>query len=248
MVKTVFLLLFISAAAPAQVPRYSVDMTPGDAHVLFTRDVFSDSLLPGPFTSGDTTWPEAQVRFKGSSTRYFAKKSYRVRFSTSNLHYGYRQINFNSMYTDKSLMREKLAWDLFGELGTLAPTAEHAFLNVAGEPKGLYAQIPKVDKYLLQVNGRQVAPMYDANDFYTAADLTVQPDSLLKLYWEKEIGSPSDYTDLESMIAAINSPPDPSFADTLREYFDTTSILQWFAGNTLTMMGDSYNKNYLLYR
>jgi spore coat protein CotH/photosystem II stability/assembly factor-like uncharacterized protein len=233
--------------APAQVPQFSVTMTPGDYHELFTRDVFSDSLLPAPFTAGDTLRPGSGIKFKGNSTRYYAKKSYRVKTASSELYYGIRQINFNSMYTDKSLLREKLSWDLFGELGTLAPTAMHAAFSINGESKGLFLLIPKVDKYLLQVNGRQSAPMYDASDLYTAADLTVQPDSLLKLYWDKEIGSATDYTDLEAMTAAINSAPDGSFADTVRRYFDTTSVLQWFAVNTLTMMGDSYNKNYLLY-
>jgi len=231
----------------SQVESFRVDMTPGDAMELYTRDVFSDSALPGPFTSHDTTWTDAEIRFKGNSTRYFAKKSYRVTFKSSNRYYGYRKINFNSMYTDKSMMREKLSWDLFAEMGALAPTAEPALLTVAGDPKGLFVQIPKVDKYLLAKNGRTEAPMYDASDLYTAADLTVQPDSLLKLYWEKEIGDETDYTDLEAMIGAINNAPDASFADTFRLYFDTTSVLRWFAGNTLTMMGDSYNKNYLLY-
>jgi len=248
MLLTVCLLFSTTEPIFPQVPSFSVDMTPGDVHELFTRDVFSDSALPAPFTSRDTTWPDATVRFKGNSTRYFAKKSYRVKFTSSDRYYGHRKINFNSMYTDKSLMREKLSWDLFAEMGTLAPTAEHASLSVAGDPKGLYVQIPKVDKYLLGVNSRQEAPMYDASDFYAAADLTVQPDSILKLYWEKEIGDEADYSDLGAMINAINSAPDPFFADSVRQYFDTTSVLQWFAGNALTMMEDSYNKNYLLYR
>ncbi len=242
------LLFFTVTHLRAQVPSFRIDMTPGDAMELFTRDVFSDSELPGPFTSGDTNWTDAEVRFKGHSTRYYAKKSYRVKFSSSDLYYGYRKLNFNSMYTDKSFLREKLSWDLFAGMGALATTAEHARLTVAGDDKGLYALIPKVDKYLLAVNGRQEAPMYDASDLHVGADLTLQPDSLLKLYWEKEIGDETDYTDLAAMISAINTAPDPSFGDTVRAYFDTTSILQWFTGNTLTMMGDSYDKNYLLYR
>ncbi|HLF13718.1 MAG TPA: CotH kinase family protein [Bacteroidota bacterium] len=238
----------IGTISYGQVPGYSVEMTPADYQTLFTRNVFNDTYLPAPFTSNDTLWPEARVRFKGHSTRYYAKKSYRVRFADTNLFHGYRQINFNSMYTDKSFMREKLAWDLFRDLGALAPTADHAEFSINGDSKGLYLLIPKVDRYLLQLNGRQVAPMYEADDFYALADLTVQPDSLLKLYYAKEIGDAADYSDLAALISALNSAPAGSFADTVRQHFDTTSILQWFAVNALTMMGDSYNKNYLLYR
>jgi spore coat protein H len=247
-IASILLLVAFSASAFAQVPDFSVSMTPDDHDSLFTRDVFDDSYLPGPFTSRDTTWAGAQIRFKGNSTRYYAKKSYRVRTTSSTLYYGQRALNFNSMYTDKSLMREKLAWDIFHDLGALAPTAMHANFSINGEPKGLYALIPKVDKYFLAVNGRTEAPMYEADDYWNLADLTVRPDSLLKLYYAKEIGPSADYSDLARLIAALNGAPDGSFADTVRHYFDTTSILRWFAVNTLTMMGDSYNKNYLLYR
>lgn len=241
------LLCAVTSTLLGQAPRFSAEMTPADFQTLFSRDVFDDTYLPAPFTSGDTLWPEALIRFKGHSTRYYAKKSYRVRFSTANLFRGWRQVNFNSMYTDKSFLREKLAWDLFADLGTLAPTAELAVFSLNGEEKGVFALIPKVDRYLLQVNGRTVAPMYEANDFWNSADLTVQPDSILKMHYDKEIGSAADYSDLAALIAALNGAPDGSFADTVRKYVDTASVLRWFAVNTLTMMGDSYNKNYLLY-
>jgi spore coat protein CotH/photosystem II stability/assembly factor-like uncharacterized protein len=244
----ILIILATTDPASSQVPDFSVAMTPGDYQLLYSRPVFSDSFLPGPFTSHDTTWTGAQIRFKGNSTRYYSKKSYRVRTATATLYYGQRSLNFNSMYTDKSLMREKLSWDLLHDIGALAPTALHANFSINGEPKGLFTLIPKVDKYLLTVNGRIQSPMYDTDDLYSQADLTPQPDSLLKLYYPKEVGDASNYSDLAALIAALNNAPAGSFADTVRRYFDTTSIHRWFAANTLTMMGDSYNKNYLLYR
>ncbi len=243
-----FAIQAVGTRASAQVPDFSVQMADSDYRELFTRDVFDDTYLGAPFTSHDTTRTGAQIRFKGNSTRYYAKKSYRVRTATSDLYYGQRALNFNSMYTDKSFLREKLSWDLYEDLGALAPSAMHANFSINGESKGLFALIPKVDRYLLQVNGRNVSPMYDTDDFYALADLTPQPESLLKLYYPKEIGSATDYSDLTTLIAALNDASAGSFADTVRHYFDTTSIFQWFAVNTLTMMTDSYNKNYLLYR
>src|SRR5512147_1205491 len=124
--KIALMLLLATLPAWGQLPRYDVEMTPGDYTLLYTRDIFSDSLLPGPFTFGTTSWNDARIRFKGTSTRYYPKKSFRVRFTNANLFSGAAQINFNSMYTDKSLMREKLAWDLFADMGTLAPQAHHA--------------------------------------------------------------------------------------------------------------------------
>jgi spore coat protein CotH/photosystem II stability/assembly factor-like uncharacterized protein len=247
--KTMLIALALFASTTlAQVPRYSVTMSPDDFQLLYSRDIFSDSLLPASFFTADSSWSNDGFRFKGTSTRFYSKKSYRVRFATAQLFRAQRDINFNAMYTDKSFLREYLAWNLFGDLQEMAPVAEHALVSVNGRPQGLYLLIDKIDKYFLQRRGRILAPMYEADDTYNEANLTEQPDSLLKLYYAKEIGSKTDYSDLTTLIHALNSGPDSSFADTVDRYFDVGSVLNWFAGNTIMMMGDSYDKNYFLYR
>jgi len=231
----------------AQIPQYIVTMKPDDYQLLFTRDIFSDSLIPASLDYQGNYWNDAQIRFKGHSTRYYPKKSYRVKFSKTHLFQYMQSVNFNAMYTDKSFIREKLAWELFNELNQLAPRAHHASFSMNGK-EGIYLFIEKIDKYFLQNRGRKIAPMYEANDTYISADLTEQPDSILKMYYDKEIGNASDYSDLAQLINGINAAPDISFRDTVYKYFDVQSVLNWFSGNILTMMGDSYNKNYLLYR
>ncbi|GEM_PF-798168 len=232
----------------AQIPQYNVAMTPADYDLLYTRDIFSDSTLPASFEFQGTTWNNAKIKFKGHSTRYYPKKGYSVKFPASNLFQGLGTATFNAMYTDKSFLREKLVWDLFNDMGSVAPRANHTRLTINGVPKWLYLLLDKPDKYFLPKRGLPVAPLYETSDTYIAGDLTMQPDSLIKLYYDKSIGNVSDYSDLEQLIQALNVAPDATFADTVYHYFDVNSVLNWFAGNILTMMGDSYNKNYFLYR
>lgn len=246
--KILLLLLTSLTVASAQVPPYSVTMTPNDINLLYSRDIFSDSLLPCSLQFQSSSWNNAQVRFKGHSTRYYSKKSYRLRFASSNLFQSQGQINLNSMYTDKSFLREKLAWTLFDDMNQLAPLPAYGRLRMNGSDKGLFLYIDKVDKYFLQRHGRMLSPMYEASDTYISADLTVQPDSLLKIYYEKPVGNAGDYSDLARLIGALNAAPDSSFVDTVQHYFDVATVLHWFSGNILTMMGDSYTKNYFLYR
>jgi spore coat protein H len=241
-----FVLFFLlSIDIPAQIPQYGVTMSPADYDSLYARDIWSDVYLNSPFTSYDTLWAGAKIKFKGHSTRYFPKKPYRVRFTTSNLFYNYRDVNFNPMYTDKSCMREKLAWDLFADMGATTPFCYHADFSINGESKGLFSFINKVDKYFLTNKGFTLGSLYEANDTYTMADLTVQPDSLLALYYDINNGPNRD--DLKSLIQALNDTPDSNFYQVVTRLIDTNSVLNWFCGNTLTMMGDSYNKNYNLF-
>jgi hypothetical protein len=93
----VLLLALLPLAALAQLPRFSVTMTPGDFQLLFSRDIFSDSLLPASMEVNDSLWPGSQVRFKGHSTRYYSKKSYRLRVPTAHLYHAQRDLNFNAM-------------------------------------------------------------------------------------------------------------------------------------------------------
>lgn len=249
MKKTYFLFgltFLLSSHLFAQVPNYSVTMTQADYDSLYTRSVWSDVRLPAPFTSNDSLWSSSTIRFKGHSTRYYPKKSYRVRFATSQLFYKVRDANFNAMYTDKSFMREKIAWDLFADMKAVAPFCYHSNFSINGESKGLFSFIDKVDQYFLLNRGLTPGPLYEANDTWTLADLTVQPDSLLAMYYDLGIGT--SYNDLKSFIQTINDASAPTFYQTVVQLIDTNSVLNWFCANTITMMGDSYNKNYNLFR
>lgn len=126
----------------------------------------------------------ASIRFKGHSTRYYPKKSYRIRFPSANIYHGIRDINFNSMYTDKSLMREKLAWDLYKDLKSISPFCFHANLYINNSYKGLFTFIDRVDLNFLSYNGMVTCSLNEADDTYVMASLTQQSDSLLSLYYD----------------------------------------------------------------
>jgi spore coat protein H len=236
-----------AADASAQIPRFTVDISRSDSASLFSRDQFSNEFLPARITYGQTTWDSAAIRFKGRSNRYFAKKSYRLKFPAKQHFHGAHQINLHSMYTDKSFLREKLAWDLFADMNELAPGASYAGLTLNNTPQGLFLAVDRVDKPFLKKHGRPISSLYNAGGYYSLGDFTVQPEGLLELYYPKEIGDTDDYDELKDLMAVINATPDSTFGDMLDSLFDMRSVYNWFAGNILMMAGDSYNKNYYLY-
>lgn len=242
------MILLALLSSPAQVPEFRITMKPADRETLFTRDAFSNGGLPATFEAGGTRWDDIQVRFKGRSNRYFPKKSYRIKSSGKRLFNRARQINLHAMYTDKSFLRERLSWDFFAEIGALAPGASYARLTLNGKPQGLYLMVDRVDKEFLKEHGKISGPLYNAGGYYSLADMTVQSTDLLKLYYPKEIGDEDDYSDLVTLLRAINRTPDSSFADVIGRLFDMNSVYNWLAGNMILAMGDSYNKNYYLYR
>ena len=147
---------FFVTICSAQIPRYNITISKAVEESLRTRDPFSDNYLPAKFDYNDTIWSDVKVRYKGHANRYFPKKPIRVRFSKKHLFQKALDLNLNSMYTDKSFLREKIAWDLFANMGTLAPQAYYAHLSLNNVPQGLYLSVEKVDKYFLANRGRFV--------------------------------------------------------------------------------------------
>ncbi len=217
-----------------------------DLDSLLLRDAFSNKALSARLEYGGNAWKDVKIRFKGRSNRYFPKHSYRLKLSGKQIG-GAHQINLHAMYSDKSFLREKLSWDLFADIGEMAPHASYATLTLNGNRQGLYLDVERVDKDFLQNRGRQPGSLYNAGGYYSLADMSVQSKDLLKLYYPKEIGDEDDYRDLAELFRALRDTPDSAFAEVMNRTFDMNSVFGWLEGNILLAMGDSYNKNYYLY-
>ncbi len=248
MKRLLVLLAVVCSTSAAQIPHYRLILAPAVLDSLAVRDIFSNSYLPATFNFGDSTWTDAKVRYQGKSNRFFSKKPIRVRFPKDHLFQRKEHLVLHAMYTDRSFLREKLAWDLFEEMGELAPHASFARLSINGKLQGLYLEVDKVDKWFLKERNRTVSSVYNADGYYSLADMTVQHTALLKFFYPKEAGDKEEYDDLYDLLTVINQTPDSSFERTVDSLFDMNSVYNWLAGNILTMMGDSYNKNYFLYR
>ncbi|WP_437682402.1 CotH kinase family protein [Sorangium sp. So ce131] len=59
--------------------------------------------------------------------------------------YDLRRLNFHSMTRDDTKLRERLAYDLYREMGVAAPRSAWATLYVNGETLGLYAVVEEID-------------------------------------------------------------------------------------------------------
>ncbi len=243
-----FVSLICTYLGVAQVPELSISISRSDSAELFTRDVFSNDYLPASVRFQGMKWQDARIRFKGRSNRPFPKKSFRVKFSGSRPFLGSWQINLHSLYTDESFLREALSWLVFDDLKTLAPHASYVWLTLNGDPQGLYLMVDRVDKEFLERRGRSPSSLYSTDDEFSLGDLVEQPEELLRLYYPKETRKNEGYGDLKGMLHELNTAPDSLFMRMAEKLFDIRSIEEWFTGNILMMMGDSYNKNYYLYR
>jgi len=60
-------------------------------------------------------------------------------------YHGLKRLNFHSMNSDETQMREVLSYQVFRDAGVAAPRAVHASLELNGEPLGLFALVEDID-------------------------------------------------------------------------------------------------------
>ena len=63
---------------------------------------------------------------------------------------GLRRLNFHSMIYDRSLMRDRLCYEVFRAAGFATPRCSHAMLVVNGENLGLYAMVEQIDQAFVE--------------------------------------------------------------------------------------------------
>ncbi len=233
---------------------------------------FSFEYVKGTVKFRDEVYPDVGIRFKGNSSVALSleslKKPYKFDFDEfveGQTFHGFEKLNFSNSTLDPSLMREKLAYDLFRKAGIPAPRATFAklYLTVDGkydnEYVGLYVMVEQVDKRFLQ------------KAFGNSRGLLVKRKSLgdlayLRDEWENyknlfDIKSPlpsftkggirgdcSDPSLLIQLVKFLHQAPDEQFE--AEQFLNVDSFLAWLAVNTLLTNLDSYagmGHNYYLY-
>ncbi|MDP4164421.1 MAG: CotH kinase family protein [Bacillota bacterium] len=232
------------------MPIYQIFINPKDLKEL-KHDIWCDEPLPAQLKAEGSRY-EIDIRYRGSHIRDFRKKSYQVSFLKPNKFKGAKEIHLNAEYKDPSLIRNKLSFDFFSEIGCLAPRSRHVQLKLNGNMEGVYHEIESVDEnFLKRRNLPEGAIFYavdgDAN-FSLMSDLDKETKKSLDLGYERKVGSDKDDFYLQEMIYKVNTIPRADFEKEITRYIDVDKYIKWIAGVVLTQNYDGFVHNYSLYR
>lgn len=195
------------------------------------------------------------IRTKGSSSlhsvvssdsdRYSLKIDFDYYDDTQSL-YGLKKLNLNNNFSDSTLMREYISYELMEQMGLPTPANSYMYVTVNGEERGLFLGVEAVDETFLANN-------YGSNDGFlfkpdgTGSDLKYISDNIADYtgIGLKTNEGNVDQSKFIEMIEAINSGGD------IEKYIDVDEMLRYFAMNTALVSLDSYQgnmkHNYYLY-
>ena len=222
-------------------------------------NVESDSIHPAAihFQNAylDETIDSIGFRLRGNTSRNAAKKSFKIDFNhfiSGRDFYDVEKLNLNGEHNDPSIIRSKLCWDFYQDIGMASSRASHVLVYINDEYFGLYISVEHIDDRFLSKNFEN-----DDGNLWKCiwpADLTYRGNdsedyhpyySETRPYELKTNEGQYDYSKLARLIRIVHNTP-----DSLEMVLDIKTTLQYFAMNILTGSWDDYRflrNNFYLY-
>lgn len=214
------------------------------ATMVFTTSTFSDTL------------DNVGFRLRGNTSRFAAKKSFKVSFNTyvpGREYFGVEKLNLNGEHNDPSVIRSKLSWDLFREIGIPAPRSNHVELYINDNYFGLYISVEHIDEEFVanrfgSNNGNLYKCLWPADLNYLGDDPSLYKFEVgsRRTYDLKTNTDEDDYSDLAHFIFVLNQiADDPTFVCELEKIFNVEAYLKVIAMDILIANWDGpiINKN-----
>ena len=228
-------------------------------------------FVPAEIFYNGKEWYRVGVRFKGNSSLQTSwqsgilKLSFKLDFDEfeddypqidNQRFYGFKKLSLKNNFDDKSMLREKVAGDVFRNAGLVSShTAFYTvYVDHGDGPQyfGLYTMVEEVDDTVIATqfsddDGNLYKPDGDAASFALGSS---NEDEYVKKTNEDE----SDFTDVNNLLTILHNDTRTSDAQVwranLESVFDTDVFLKYLAANTVIQNWDTYGKmthNYFLY-
>jgi spore coat protein H len=217
----------------------------------FRRHVGTGRWFPAAIRAGATSIP-GWVGYRGRYSRWFRKPSYEIWLPDEQPLNGCTHLHLNAGFRDPSLLRARLALDLFAAIGVPTPSSWHVWLVGNGLPLGVYTAVEAVDAAWLHRNHMPGGTIYysvgSAGNLGLLHPETRQPKQWLAEGYEKCHPWDDDVSDLEHLIYQVTLPTDAEFEEAIARVLDVETFLRWFVGIEFTSHTDGLEQNYALIR
>jgi spore coat protein CotH len=228
-------------------------------------------FVPAEVFYNGIQWYRVGVRFKGNSSlqsswgQGILKLAFKLDFDEfedtypqidNQRFYGFKKLSLKNNFDDRSMLREKVAGDVFRNAGLAGShTAFYAvYVDYGDGPMyfGVYTLVEEVDDTVLDTqfvndDGNLYKPEGTGASF---AEGTFTQNVFVKKNNEDE----ADWSDIQSLFAVLHADTrttDPAqWRTNLEAVFDTDVFLEYLAVNTVIQNWDTYGRmtqNYYLY-
>jgi hypothetical protein len=203
---------------------------------LLAANPFAEIEVPGALTVDGQQFA-VLAEYRGATSQASNKKSWKLEANRPIPGWHSNTLLLNGQGYDPAMIREKVAYDLFAEVGLEPPQAEFVHLSLNDDFIGVFTRVEELDRDYLQRTGRD-----PADDVFKCYDgLDVQPDCVNQILADRSTA------ELYAFAALVNHTPDNEFASAIADVLDVVSFLDYQAIKALTADQDSTHQ-FLLHR
>lgn len=194
-------------------------------------------------------------RLRGNTSRAAAKKSFKVSFNSfekGRRYKGLEKMNLNGEHNDPSIVRSKICWDIYSQVGIPGSRANHVELYINGEYRGLYINVEHIDERFVKERfssheGNLYKCLWPADLNYLGDDPNLYKNTSngRRAYELKTNTEVDDYSGLAHFIDVLNNTNDENFKCELERVFDVDNYLKLIVMDILVSHWDGpiVNKN-----
>ena len=143
----------VSAQETQSLPLYELEIAPDQVAILDDSPC-GEVYVPATFSYKGRIW-NIEARYRGASSCGNEKRSFFLRFSKEDRFIdGRRRIILKAEPHDWTMMAEKLSYDLFAQTNNPTSLVQYVGLNLNGNFSGVYLDVERPDKPLLERVGR----------------------------------------------------------------------------------------------
>ena len=187
------------------------------------------------------------VRRRGASSGTWSKKSYKFDFNRGD-HFKYstgeeevEEFNLNSVWSDKSYLRQVLCWDTYKNLGVDASNSFMIRVQRSGNFFSLATFVEQPDEDFLEREG------LDPNGALYKIFTTLDPNQMNSYSYDKRTRKWEDASDLLALSSATSFTGD-QLETWLFDNLDIPAVIAYIAATSIINDNDHVAKNYFLYR
>ena len=248
-----FLVLALVTPAAAQDPIFDqgrlhevrLVMDPSDWAALRQNFRSNDYYAANISFDGEVV-EQAGIRSRGAGSRSSEKPGLKIDFNKYNKSqefHGYKTMVLDNLVQDDSLLRERLAYAVFNEMGHPAPQSAFCRLTVNDAYWGVYNLVEAVSKPFLKARlGEESGTLYDYEyaDDYRFSVRGGDKGAYSPVPFEPQTNENKFDDALAEFVKAVNDAPEAGLAQAIAAYIDVDRLLSYLATENALAESDGF--------
>jgi spore coat protein CotH len=227
-----------------------IEIDPSDWRAL-QENYRENQYYAADLTIDGETVRQVGLRSRGSASRNSLKPALKVdfnKFVAGQEYHGYKTLVLDNLVQDASMLRERLAFQVFEAMGLPAPQNAFTRLTVNGEYWGIYALVEAVSKpFLKERFGEESGNLFDYEWTFAWDFSYLGPDPSRYVPTPFQPQTNEDHLDAEGLVAFVriaNEAPGETFVSEIGGLIDVPTFLRYLAVENALAESDGFLGNY----